>query len=66
VIYTRQQGAQDTLAYLAAVSAYVEATVGDERRAALALWRVCDRYAMEQRAEWPDENELHPELDEAC
>lgn len=66
MIYTRQQGVQDTLAYLAAVSAYVEATVGDERHAALALWRVCDRYAMEQRAEWPDEAELHPELDEAC
>jgi hypothetical protein len=66
MIYTWQQGARDTLEYVAAVSAYVERTVGDERSAALALQTSCDVYAMEQRVEWPDENELQDELDEAC
>jgi hypothetical protein len=66
MIYTRQQGARDTLDYVAAVSAYVEGTVGDERSTALALQTSCDSYAMEQRAEWPDENAPHDELDEAC
>jgi hypothetical protein len=66
MIYTRQQGARDTLDYVAAVSAYVEGTVGEERSAALGLQTSCDSYAMEQWAEWPDETEVHAELDEAC
>jgi hypothetical protein len=69
MIYTRQQGARDTRDYVAAVSAYLDGTSGDERRDALALWQACNGYAMEQRAEWPDEIEPSApfgELDEAC
>ena len=60
--YTRQQGARDTGDYLAAVAAYLQGTVGQERADALALWQSCDQYAMEQRTEWPCEIELHAQV----
>ncbi len=62
MIYTWQQGARNTQAYLAAVSAYVEDSTEAERDDAVAFQAVGKRYAMEQRAEWPDEGELLHQL----
>jgi hypothetical protein len=58
MIYTRQQGARDTRAYLAAVSTYLEDSTEAERDDAVAFRAAGKRYAMEQQGEWPDESEL--------
>jgi hypothetical protein len=58
MIYTRQQGACDARDYSAAISAYVAGTAGEEHSDALELWMVCHPYALEQRAEWPDESDV--------
>jgi hypothetical protein len=57
MIYTRQQGAQDARAYLAAVVTCLDEAEAD-RDDLLALSTAGTLYAMEQHAEWSDEEQL--------